>query len=144
MKHRDKKLRRNQARELDEAGRPGAALVAVRQILAADPADAHALVLQASLLGTFARYDEAEAALRQASSLFAEGFEHAVHRELGQLNEKWGRLELALEEYQKLCALRPDHAAGYIHAGAILARLGRFAAAEASHQRGTQCQEGPV
>jgi tetratricopeptide (TPR) repeat protein len=109
-----------------------------------DPDDANALVLQGRLLASLARYGEAEESLSRALTLFADDSAYAVYRELGHLYESWGRLELALAEFEKVIALRPEHASGHIYAGAILARMGRFDEAIASHTRATQCSEGQV
>jgi tetratricopeptide (TPR) repeat protein len=135
---------RQRARELEAAGLPAAALLAIRSFLLANPDDANALLQMGRLLGSLARYSEAEEALFRAQRLFADESEYVVHRELGHLYRAWGRLELALAAYQKVAQLCPDHASGHIHAGAVLATLGRFDEALASHERGTRCSEGHV
>jgi len=88
-------------------------------------------------LGTFVRpYNGARRHL--LTSAFA------VYRELGHLYESWGRLELALAQFEKVVAARPEHASGHIYAGGVLARLGRFDEAMASHTKATQCPEGQI
>jgi tetratricopeptide (TPR) repeat protein len=135
---------RDRVRGLEDDARPASALLAVREILRNDPDDANALVLQGRLLTSLARYGEAEESLSRAIALFADDSAYAVHRELGHLYESWGRLELALSEFEKVVALRPEHASGHIYAGAVLARMGRFDEAIASHTRATQCSEGQI
>jgi tetratricopeptide (TPR) repeat protein len=135
---------RDRVRELEDDARPASALLAVRKILRHDPNDANALVLQGRLLASLARHGEAEESLSRALVLFAADSAYAVHRELGHLYESWGRLELALAEFEKVVALRPEHASGHIYVGAVLARLGRFDEAIASHTRATRCSEGHV
>lgn len=144
MKAHDSKMERQRARELEDAGHVASALIVVRGILEVDPDDANALFIQGQLLGSLARYAEAEHSLCRAQELFNDQSEYAVHAELGHLYEDWGRLELALASYEKAVLLRPGDASGYINAGAVLARLGRFEEAAAFHQRGTECSEGCV
>jgi Flp pilus assembly protein TadD len=138
------KMRRRDVRDLEDAGHPAAALLAVRRLLEVEPRDADALLLKGRLLASLCRHAEAEVALLQAQALFAAESEYVVHTELGHLYMSWGRVELALASYQKVAALRPSHAAGYIHAGAALTTLGRFEAAAAAHKQGTECAEGRI
>lgn len=135
---------RQRARELEAAGLPAAALLAIGSFLLANPDDASALLQKGRLLASLARHGEAEQALFRARALFGDESEYVVHRELGHLYRAWGRLEQALTAYQKVARLRPDHASGHIDSGAVLATLGRFDEALASHERGTSCSEGPV
>jgi tetratricopeptide (TPR) repeat protein len=135
---------RDRVRGLEDDDRPASALLAVREILLKHPDDANALVLQGRLLASLARHGEAEESLSRALALFVDDSAYAVHREFGHLYESWGRLELALAEFEKVVALRPEHASGHIYAGAILARMGRFEEAIVSHTRATQCSEGQV
>ncbi len=143
MPDRLKRLR-DRVRGLEEDARPASALLAVRELLRNDPDDANALVLQGRLLASLARYGEAEESLSRAIALFADDSAYAVHRELGHLYESWGRLELALSEFEKVIVLRPEHASGHIYAGAVLARMGRFDDAITAHTRATRCSEGQV
>lgn len=101
---------RDRVRGLEDDDRPAAALLVVREILRHHPDDANALLLQGRLLAALARYGEAERALNDASSQFADESAYVVHRELGQLYEQSGRLEHALAEFEKVIALRPEHA----------------------------------
>ena len=135
---------RDRVRGLEDADRPASALLIVREILRNHPDDANALVLQGRLLASLARYGEAEQSLCAALDLFTDDSAFAVYRELGHLYESWGRLELALAQFEKVVAARPEHASGHIYAGGVLARLGRFDEAMASHTKATQCPEGQI
>jgi tetratricopeptide (TPR) repeat protein len=135
---------RERVRELEDDARPASALLAVREILRHDPEDANALLLQGRLLASLARHGEAEESLLRALAVFADESAYAVYRELGHLYENWGRLELALAEFEKVVALRPEHASGHIYAGAVLAKMGRFDEAVASYMSATRCSGGRV
>lgn len=135
---------RDRVRGLEDDDRPASALLAVREILRSVPDDANALVLQGRLLAALTRHGEAEESLLKALTLFAADSEYVVYRELGHLYESWGRLELARAEFEKVVALRPEHASGHIYLGAVLARGGHFEEAIACHTRATHCSEGQV
>ena len=135
---------RDRVRGLEDQNRPASALLTVREILRHHPDDGNALMLEGRLLTTLLRYAEAEQSFQRALPHFTGEMAHAVYRELGHLYEAWGRLELALSQFEKVVELRPDHAAGHSHAGGILLRLGRFDEANAAHTRATRCVEGRV
>src|SRR5262245_34421954 len=107
--------------QLDSQGFHACALTAIDDLLEHHPNDANALLDRGVFLYELARYRESEEALCRAASLFNDESQHAVHRELGHLYREWGRLEMALAAYQKVVELRPNHASGYIFAGATLA-----------------------
>lgn len=135
---------RDHVRGLEDSGKPACALLAARKIVRENPEDANALLLQGRVLVSLARYGEAEESFAAALVWFADELAYVVYRELGHLYEAWGRLDLALAQFEKVIALRPEHASGHIYAGAVLATLGRFEEAATSHTRATQCPEGQI
>ncbi len=110
--------------------------MAVEDLLEHHPDDANSLLARGIFLYELARYQESEETLHRAASFFNDESQHAVQRELGHLYREWGRLEMALAAYQKVVDLRPNHASGYIFAGAVLAKLGRLDEALLMHSRG--------
>jgi tetratricopeptide (TPR) repeat protein len=106
-----------------EAGDYGPAEAEVRKILKADPDNVDAL----HLLGRNYKR-QAEAALEQMSAIDADSY--GVHELLGRQHEERTEFELAIQEYQKALAKRPD-AGGIRYAiGNVYRKMSRYDQAE--------------
>ena len=100
--------------------------------------------LYGALLYELARYDEAEAALRDLLNDSPEDVLYFVYCQLGNLNRERGDYNLAVEHYKAAIKLAPENAGPHIFLGAILAKKGNLEAAEASHRKATHCNKGPI
>ncbi len=128
-----------------EADQPAVALARVRRLLAATPTDWPARLLLGKLLTEFARYVEARAALDALADDPISSRPRPrllVIRAIAELHDRAGDSEAALRAYERLRELAPDDTDGYVLGGAVLARLGRLAEAEAIYRAGTACPAG--
>lgn len=133
--------------EAHEADHPAVALARVRRLLAARPTDWAARLLLGKLLTEFARYAEARAvldALADDPIAARPGPRRLVIRAIAELHDRAGEAEPALRAYARLRELEPAEADGFVLGGALLARLGRLAEAEALYRAGTACTAGAV
>ena len=120
------------------------ALELVRDLLGRYPDHHSGRLLQGVMLYELARYDEAEAKLRQTLNDFPqEGLDH-LYVHLGHLFQARGDYELAEEHFRVAIQLAPDHAGRHIFLGALLAIKGRLDEAEAVHRQATRCAKGDI
>lgn len=77
------------------------------------------------LLSTFARYEEAEAALPQAQRLTSDIFLSALYTELAHLEEERGRLKAAERYHRRAISLKPS-TQNLTFLASLLIRQGRF------------------
>jgi len=107
--------------------------------LAPDFADGHDKL--GSALGALGRYEEAAAQFRLGLA-FADVAE--IHHNLAYADEKLGRTDDAIREYQAALARDPDHLLSLVHLGAALAARGRLAESEAHLRHALELAPGNV
>lgn len=130
-----------------EADRPAVALARVRRLLAADPTAWPARLLLGRLLTEFACYAEARDVLDGLADdpiSARPGPRALLINAVAKLHDHAGEPDLALRAYARLRELEPAQCDGYVFAGALLARQGRHAEAEAIYRAGTACTAGAV
>jgi tetratricopeptide (TPR) repeat protein len=112
------------ARQLHQAGDPARAEPLYRQVLAAEPSNAHAHYLHGAACQALGRLEDAAASLRTALRLrpgFAE-----VHNHLGVTLARQGRPVEAEAAFREAVRLRPIYAEARSNLGNALVALGRL------------------
>ena len=96
-------------------------------------------------LTDLARYNEAEQALWNALRLCPEHLRRIPLCSMGHFHDARGELARAARWYKRAIDAAPNHAAGYIYLGGVLARQGRLREAEKIHRQATEtCDEGCI
>ena len=91
-----------------------------------------------------ARYTEALTALRRAARLCPPKYIHLVQYHFGHLYKQKGNYRRAETWFRKAIASCPSDADSYIFLGGLLARDGRLSESEATHRKGTLCEQGCI
>jgi protein O-GlcNAc transferase len=130
MHGQERRAGRQHVRELEEAGRPAAALAWVGKLLDADASDVNALLTQGRLLASLSRYAESEATLLKAHAALAADDQHSAQQELGRLYLSWGKLEQSLSAFEKATMLQPNSGEAHYGLGLVLRARGRYAEAK--------------
>lgn len=133
---------RRQIRALLDDGQIGTAFQAVNRHLEANRGDPNALLIKGKILRRWGRYGESEEILLEAQLGFHPGSAWLVFAELGHLYDRWGRLEMALANYEKIVVLFPGQIWGHIWRGHTLGFLARHEEAAESYARATLCSKG--
>src|SRR5665213_2442159 len=107
-----------------KAGQPLVAEEMYRKILLDDPKNVLSLQMLAIIAAESDRYGEAVALLGRA--IEAKKNDPLLIFTLGFTLQRWGKLDEALLQYQKVISLKPDYVEAYMHIGDILKNQGRF------------------
>lgn len=120
--------------------RPATCVASIERYLLEDRGDTRMLLMYASLLTEFWRYDDAE----RVFDLLLSQNEHQVLvcQGMGRVCRQRGELVKAADWYERAAEQDPDDAANHILRGGALARNGNLEAAEACHRRATLCIRG--
>ena len=124
---------------------PALTVLRARRYLARYPDDWMGWFILGSTLTDLARYREAAEALENSLRFVPERSRHVVFGKFGQLCREQGEYDRAGEWFQRAIDAAPTDAAGRIYLGAVLAKQGRLAEAEAVHRGATEdCYEGCI
>jgi tetratricopeptide (TPR) repeat protein len=116
-----------------------------RQFLIRYPDHGPAWHILGVALTDLARYSEAEQALWNALRLCPRHLRRVPMCSMGHFHDARGELARAARWYQRAIDAAPNHAAGYIFLGGVLARQGRLREAEKVHRQATEtCDEGSI
>lgn len=122
---------------LDSAGRPEEALHHVKRALTLDPANGEAYHAAGKIYESLRKRPEAEEAYRKALDI-------QPHRmyfdDLGSLYLRTGRLDEAIEAFQKSIALAPDGFRGYRNLGVAYYMQGKLGEAASQFQKALAIQ----
>lgn len=127
-----------------EANELATIIVLGDRLLAQSPADGPVLYRVGDALSAMRQYGLAEHYLNAALKIAPESKRHVVLWRLGNLCERRGEFEKAIEYFNAAACDEPDDATYYIFQGSLLAKLGRLEEAEAMHRRATSCSEGCI
>jgi len=128
------------AAERYQSGRLAEALELCREILRADPGNAHALHLQGLVAHGLGDAQGALEALEKAVSL--DPSDASLLNNLGEIYRGLGRLEEAETRYRKALALKSDYTEAHYNLGRVLQALGRTKEAAQSYDRhGSELQK---
>ena len=122
-----------QARKLQQEGRPAEAEATLGEILHEKPGHFEAVHLSGMIAVQNGQMDRAIARFSEAVGI--EPGNAVAHNHLGNVLVHFGRHTEALESYDRAVALQPGYALGYINRGMTLAVLKRHAEALASYDR---------
>ncbi len=111
-----------QGQSLQMQGRQGDAARVYRQVLAEDPQNAAALSLLGLLLLQGGEVEPGLALVRQSFQILSDP---GMAAQLGNMLEQLGRKQEALDAYDRLVALAPDHVNGYAFRSRVLESLAR-------------------
>ncbi len=128
------------AAALFRAGRPAEAEAILRELIAAQPANADALEVLGTALGAQGRHEEALAAFDRARE--SRPSSPSIRRNRAQALLHLGRAAEARAELEKALQIRPDHAPSWGLLGNVLAASGDRAGAERAYRRALQ--SGPT
>lgn len=138
------RLRLGELRRLDRDHWLASTVELARRILAEHPRRANTWMRLGDALRAMGRFEDAEAALRQALRFVRRDFRAWVTARLGALHSDRGDLDLATRWFRRACQQDPREATWHIFLGATLARRGRLLAAANAHQRATRCRRGCI
>lgn len=124
---------------------PALTVLRARRYLTRYPDDWMGWLILGSSLTDLARYEEAVEALENSLRLTPRPGQIFVFAKFGHLHRAKGEYDQAAEWYQRAVDASPTDAAGRIYLGAVLAKQGRLAEAEAMHRSATEdCYEGCI
>ena len=124
---------------------PALTVLRARRYLARYPEDWRGWIILGSTLTDLARYEEAAGALENSLRSVPKQARAIVFVKFGHLHREKGEYDRAGEWFQRAIDADPTDAAGRIYLGAVLAKQGRLAEAEAVHRGATEdCYEGCI
>ncbi|MDG3006954.1 tetratricopeptide repeat protein [Paludisphaera mucosa] len=132
----------NRLRAAHRADLPALAVARGRELVDRHPECGPAWKILGSALVDLARYDEADEAIRRATSLCPPGKLWVTLAEMGHLHRARGNLSVAAAWYRRAINAAPEEAGAHIFLGGILAQSGRLKEAEAAHRTATLCEYG--
>jgi Flp pilus assembly protein TadD len=144
MNHDSRSSRKRRLERLSEGPFAALTILDAQSYLADYPRDVRAWILLGVALADLARYDEAERALATALDFCEDEDRCWVMVSMGTLFRESGRFEQAASWYRQAIEAAPEEATFPIYLGAMLAKQGRFAEAEAAHRAATACTAGHV
>ena len=130
--------------EAHAAGHTAKAAHLTKKVTEIEPQDFRAWVTLGAQQRVLARYDEALAAFSNAMEFCPKDLTFLVCLDVGMLFDQQGNPALANGWYHRSCVEAPKDASTHICQGAMFAKMGRLAEAEAKHRDATHCENGPI
>lgn len=130
--------------EADSQGHTAKAVHLIKKVMEIEPQDFRAWVTLGANLRSLARYEEALDAFGNAMEFCPQDLLFLVCIDVGMLWDQKGIPETANAWFHRACVESPQDASTHICQGAMFARMGRLAEAEAKHRDATHCATGPI
>ncbi|WP_165247078.1 tetratricopeptide repeat protein [Paludisphaera soli] len=140
----NRRRRYERLRRLSNGPYPASTILVARRYLIDHPDDAVARIHLGEALVDVARYEEAEQATAKALGLFSPERRRLPLVYMGHLFKAAGDAEQAAAWYRQAVEADPDHAAGRIFLGGVLATQGRLHEAEEVHRAAIACTKGRI